>query len=406
MRYYSAAQLSDNIHVTPEGYLVCLGVPIARAGELVYGRGEVPITPGAGQTVVTRTIEDIHDPATMASFEGKPVTLHHPFGGDFVTPENWRKLAVGVVQHVRPGTGEDKDKLLADLLITDSAAIVAVQSKALREVSCGYDAEFEELAPGQGRQFNIVGNHVALVTEGRCGAACAIGDEANQQGGRGMKLKDKILALFGKAMDDAGIPDTEVNGDGQQQQQSQSGQAADAKVQDTEARDQVAALQQKVTDEVDGITKRLGVMEAGLAKLLGLDSLDALTQHTPAAVGDKASKPTEPDVCTDQDTIARAEILAPGIAKTKDVARKALAQAMVTDGIGAVVLPLLRGKAVDALSQDEVDGLLVSASEIVKVSRRSDMAKAVTIDNLPTIKAGPMTPEKVNELNAKQYASH
>jgi hypothetical protein len=163
-KYYSTAKLSERLSETPEGFLVCEAVPITRAGDLLYSPFETPVTPGNGNTVINRTVEDIHDPATIASFEGKPVTINHP--EDFVTPDNWRELAVGIVQNVRPGEGEDADKLLADLLITDYEAISAVKSKRLREVSCGYEAEYVEIGPGRGRQENIIGNHVALVRLG------------------------------------------------------------------------------------------------------------------------------------------------------------------------------------------------------------------------------------------------
>jgi len=392
MKYYSAASLSENIHITPEGYLICLGVPIARAGELVYGRHEVPITPGAGSTVVSREVGDIHAPETIASFEGKPVTLHHPMGGDFVTPENWRKLAVGIVQHVRPGTGEDADKLLADLLITDSAAIIAVQSKALREVSCGYDADFVEVAPGLGKQTNIIGNHVALVYEGRCGSECAIVDHVHNQGGQDMKLKERLLAIFGKALDEAALPDTDSNGNA-----GGTGQAADTAT--AAIRDEVAAIGKRVDDEVGKIGTRLGTMEAALAKLLGLESLDGTGK--PAVVGDGKAADA---LCTDADTIARAEILAPGIVKSKDVARKSLDHALGQADTKDMIAPLMRGKGLDTMTEDEVGALLVSASELVKASRRAALAKHSTIDNLPSIKPGAMTPEKVNEINAKQYA--
>ncbi|WP_262211373.1 DUF2213 domain-containing protein, partial [Serratia ficaria] len=46
----------------------------------------------------------------------------------------------------------------------------------LRQVSCGYDAEYEQTAPGKADQVEITGNHVALVPKGRAGNRCAIGD--------------------------------------------------------------------------------------------------------------------------------------------------------------------------------------------------------------------------------------
>src|SRR5260363_78910 len=58
-----------------------------------------------------------------------------------VTPQNWNTLAKGVTQHVRRGEGEQDGLLLADLLITDAFAIQQVRA-GLREVSCGYEADY------------------------------------------------------------------------------------------------------------------------------------------------------------------------------------------------------------------------------------------------------------------------
>jgi hypothetical protein len=212
-RYYTTAQLSDRISETPEGFLLCRDVPIARAGQLLYQPGETPITPsGKGPTVVYRLAKDLHDPATLASFEGKPITLNHPnvsaSDDGFVGPDNWRELAVGLVQNVRAGEGDSAGLVLADLLVTDREAIDAVKAKRLRQVSCGYDAEFVEVAPGVGRQEQILGNHVALVEAGRCGPECAIFDSAPQEQ-TPMTARQKIAAFFGRALD--AMPEAEAS---------------------------------------------------------------------------------------------------------------------------------------------------------------------------------------------------
>lgn len=67
------------------------------------------------------------------------------------------------------------DLLLGDLLITTEKGIELVKS-GLREVSCGYDAQYEQIEKGKGRQKEIIGNHIALVTKGRAGGRCAIQD--------------------------------------------------------------------------------------------------------------------------------------------------------------------------------------------------------------------------------------
>ena len=45
MKYFVTSKISDNIRKTPEGYLVCIGVPIGRTGVQEYGEDETPIDP-------------------------------------------------------------------------------------------------------------------------------------------------------------------------------------------------------------------------------------------------------------------------------------------------------------------------------------------------------------------------
>ena len=61
------------------------------------------------------------------------------------------------------------------MLIKESMTIKLVKA-GLREVSCGYEAEYEQTGDGEGIQTNIVGNHIALVEQGRAGQSYAIND--------------------------------------------------------------------------------------------------------------------------------------------------------------------------------------------------------------------------------------
>lgn len=167
-------KLSNNLYLTPEGYLICRNVAIARDGVLLYHKSELPMktknADSEGMVRVYRAEKEIKDPKALASFEGKPVTMGHP--PDFITPENWKKFAIGTVQNVSLG---DDHKIKADLILTDPDAIEKVKSKKIRELSCGYEADYSE-ENGKVTQGNILGNHVALVLEGRCGSSCRIFD--------------------------------------------------------------------------------------------------------------------------------------------------------------------------------------------------------------------------------------
>jgi len=174
MMYYITEQLSEHIGETPEGFLLCKDVPLTRTGVFEYTASEVPVEASLdGMVKIQRDDDEVFAQNTIASFEGKPVTINHPEG--MVTPENWSELAHGIVQNVRRGQGEMSDLLLGDLLITTEKGIELVKA-GLREVSCGYDAQYEQIEKGKGRQRDIIGNHVALVTKGRAGSRCTIQD--------------------------------------------------------------------------------------------------------------------------------------------------------------------------------------------------------------------------------------
>ena len=182
MRFYVTEQISPNIAETPEGFLVCPGVPIARTGSQEYNKSESDVMPwlkdfeadSSGRIIIDRLPEEVFSSTTIASFEGKPVTIDHPEG--FVTPETWTALSNGNLQNVRQGIQEQEDLLLADIVITTPEAIEYVKSGQLRQLSCGYDAEYEQTDTGRGKQINIIGNHVALVKNGRAGVRCMIMD--------------------------------------------------------------------------------------------------------------------------------------------------------------------------------------------------------------------------------------
>lgn len=197
-RYLITSELGPQRHVTPEGFLICSGVPIARTGEYEYFASE-GMSPGiepdsSGRIISRREAADVFAPAALASFEGKPVTLGHP-DVDEVTPDDWRQYAVGHVTNVRRGEGDDADKVIADLVISDAAAIDAING-GLREVSCGYDVTVEQVEPGVERQTHIRGNHVALVQAGRAGSECAIRDTKPEKNDGGKTMDGKKESLF------------------------------------------------------------------------------------------------------------------------------------------------------------------------------------------------------------------
>lgn len=181
MKYFFNTQVGETRYQLADGSLLCKDVPIARTGTQVYAAADLPklVPNGAGEILVTRSPEQVFHPVTLASFEGMSITVLHPEDEDgdirLVNPQNWKDLAHGHLQNVRRGTGNQSDLMLADLIVKDEYAIQLIED-GLRQVSCGYDAEYEQTTPGKADQVDITGNHVALVPKGRAGNRCAIGD--------------------------------------------------------------------------------------------------------------------------------------------------------------------------------------------------------------------------------------
>lgn len=199
-RFYTTAKLSDRIAETPEGFLVCYDVPLARTGIQLYGPGETPVKPGPdGIVYIDRPADEVFRAETIASANGKPVTITHPEtqGEEWaVRPDNFSEVGSGAIINPRRGQGVDDNLLFADVVLYTAQAIADVKNHVLREVSCGYDCDYVETSPGHGFQKNIIVNHLALVEKGRCGVACAIADHQPKEMNMAKKFLDAIRCAF------------------------------------------------------------------------------------------------------------------------------------------------------------------------------------------------------------------
>lgn len=428
--------------------MLCLNVPIARTGMMEYGAGETPLEVGPNGIVkITREKSEVFRPQTIASFQGKSVTIKHP--EDFVAPENWQDLTHGVVQNVRASDEKDddgEDVVLADLLITSKMAIGLVNN-GLREVSCGYEAEYEQTGEGEGKQLNIVGNHIALVEQGRAGTAYAINDHKREED-LDMKtlaeIKAALLSL-GKTIDEASAGQT-------------ASTKKDEMVKDKEAYDELIKAVKDLSDKVEGmksgkdedkpakkddkdakdedeeeseddeesssVEERLKTLEAAIAKLLeskdddedGDESEDEEEEESSDDDEDMSGESEDDDEDKDDKKgktgdAARVEILAPGYkpAKGADAKKESLKRAYDTkDGKAAIHL-ITGGKKPNFASKEAVEGLFMAVSEILKSKRGTGLEgtkngrdfKAFDSDS----KKEPVTPEKMNELNAAHWAA-
>ena len=205
MLQYYGYTISPNQLETGEGFLICRNVPIARTGTQEYLGREIGFDGEDAEKVITvqRNPEEVFSSPSLASFEGKPVTNDHP--PDLIGPDDVAVYEKGHAQNIRRGTGEWADYILADLHIHDRELIDAIQS-GKREISCGYECEYEPNDDGTYSQKNIRGNHVAVVDRGRAGKRAAILDSVNYPADkppeRKATMKSKILELFGLAAKD------------------------------------------------------------------------------------------------------------------------------------------------------------------------------------------------------------
>lgn len=203
MLSYYGYTISPNQIETGEGFLICRNVPIARIGDMQYLASELGL-PGMDVITVHRSQEEVFSEAALASFEGKPVTDDHP--PELLTLETATSYERGHAQNIRKGEGEWKDYVLADLHIHDGGLIRSVQD-GKREISCGYECEYEANGDGTYSQKNIRGNHIAVVHRGRAGKKAAILDsdtmtQAIQPERKKMKKKGLFFKLFGMSVKD------------------------------------------------------------------------------------------------------------------------------------------------------------------------------------------------------------
>jgi hypothetical protein len=411
-RYYTVAKLGEKRSLTPEGYLLCLDVPVARTGEMLYAEGEIAgedgesIAGGPDKLIrVSRGPEDLFRPETIASFEGKPVTLGHP--DEFVTPDNIKQHAVGTMSNVRRGAGIEDDLMFADLLISDRAAIDAIQKDGIEEVSNGYEADYEQQQPGRAAQRNILGNHVALVERGRCGPRCAIGDE-DMASKKKLSFADRIRAAF-KANDADEVKKIAEEAESMDE---------DSEEDDTDKKDKKTEDGfKRVLDRLTAIDERLDKIEAKDEDGDDQDDDDGDETMDTVIGAETAGKLSAAGVKlytgdSAKNIPALAEILAPGTkiptfdAKTTDAQRalslckcqrKALDAAYQTDAGKEAITPFLGGHSADfgKLPLAMLNAAFVGAANVMR-AKNNDGTHRV---NLSTKDFGRQS--SVSDINAR-----
>lgn len=434
-KFYTTEKLTGNLELTPEGFLLCKNVPLARTGSMMYGPGETDLEVGpAGYVTVACEADELFRPETIASFNGKPVLNEHPDNQDHgVGPDNYKELTCGTILNPRKG---DEVVLVGDLMVADQDAIEDVLGlsrgslpellenpeeikrvlqeagdRGKREVSCGYEADYEQLEPGKGRKANIIGNHVALVESGRCGPRCKINDHLPE---RTRKMSKKTLAerirkafstndkkSFDEIMENEVEPMTgDGEGEGVHVHLHTGGPIEHEPVVKTGDEDEPpAAGRSKFTDEelenrfktigdaLEEIKGKLTPAEPGSAGSEGEEVVEdgegyvkpkegatmkmdseiegELEEEAPEGTGDAARKANDSAYLVEsfRDTLAMAEIIAPGVkVPTFDKAwhpkvtydnicrlrKAALTKALTNDGTRQLIVDARGGRTTDA----------------------------------------------------------
>lgn len=439
--YYTPEKIGKTRRITPEGFLVLEGTPIARTGEQIYAGHELDgiRANGAGYITVTRLPEEVFREETLQSFEGKDFVIEHPPDGVDVT--NWKNHTVGHVQNVRRGEGIEDDLIVADIIVKDPMAVDYV-NKHLPEISAGYNADYEEVEPGKALQRNIVGNHVAAVKAGRAGARVAVRDHQTDSGVIEMSKVNSsvlraVLAAVGIKTEDASkveaamlaVPTTDAEGENESNSELKNISndmkavkdwiaARDAEREEEKKAKDKAAKDKAAKDAEEAAKKEEKKEEAEEHEKTGDTVLEA---ESPGSVvnlgktwkGGITGDSAEPVL---QAVVARAEILAPGITKpTADALkgnkgtelakfmRTALEKHATADGGLANIGPFLMGDSIANLKGERLVGVFNGAAALAR--QRNNQRSTV----LPARKTGDFSQSVVsiaerNELNRKFWA--
>jgi len=396
MKYFFNTQLGNSRFQMSDGGMLCRDVPIARTGEQTYTADDLPdIEPSPGGLIVVERHEDeVFSDETLASFEGMSITIDHPHDIDgsilFINPNNWRDLSFGHVQNVRRGEGISADLILADLVVKSADAIQAIED-GLREVSCGYDAHYEQISQGRAKQVSIRGNHVALVDKGRAGSRCAIGDRDSMQ----PKKKAGLLALLARAV---------KTGDADDIAELAEMASGDSETPPNYSLPPKKPEQETLTGDDDSasINAKLDKLIELLTPKTGDSEEDDKTGDSDDGDKEKSGDSDDEDKTTDSeddeeegqvtgDSAYRADLIVPGF----DIPKKAKPTAFKRDVLDAADKQLVRqvvgDSAISTLPKQAVDMAFNAVSEIAK----SRNTRGRTTDAAPH--SSSVTPASLNQ---------
>jgi hypothetical protein len=171
--------------IDAQGFLHVAGCNISKGIVNPYLGAEIPGSEQLGLDPA-KTYQIFRDPEELTkaapTFNNLPLLDKHVEVGaaDFEDPD--------IKKHIVGSTGQVAEfkapYLVNDLVLWTAGAIAGVDSKEQHELSCAYRYQVD-MTPGvyegtryDGRMTNIIGNHVALVEEGRAGRDVVVADSA------------------------------------------------------------------------------------------------------------------------------------------------------------------------------------------------------------------------------------
>lgn len=307
---------------------------LARTGIQTYLAKELGLTDRApfSKVQIYRPEEEVFSADSMASFEGVPVTDNHP-AGNRVTQANRSQVTKGQASSItREGN------LMKGVLSIDAALARKVQAGKV-EISNGYTFELD-MTPGftadgqpyDGVQRGILGNHVAVVSAGRCGSACRVADS------QGDTMKKIVVDGIPVEVDDTTAAVIEKL----QKQVADSAEAATAAAQKAE---QDKAELVKAHDAA--ISKLTAELEAVRKDVMTPEARDAMVADWAKLIGD--AKVLVPDLVTEGKTChaIRQEVITK--VTGSDAAAKGIADAVLGGKVVADAAPELVRAAFGAL---------------------------------------------------------
>lgn len=263
------------------GYVTIRKNPISKVGVFPYlGKNIDPALEPNKIYFVYRPAEELCKPETIASFRNIPIIDDHTMLGIGATPAE-RKGVDGVTGD---DVGMDGEVLYADLHLYSDTLKRKIDSNEKKELSIGYRVSRWE--PSQGTynsmpydfiQRGLLGNHVAVVKEGRAGRDVAVQDH--------MITYDHLDIVEDTASDSTASPAAENKGDAEQPKKGANDMADEDKKKDEDKKD--------VKDEGKETKEKPGDET--------LDESDEDKEKKKKAMDKKAMDKKEDEDCMDED---------------------------------------------------------------------------------------------------------